>query len=210
MPASCYRAALVLALCLGIAIQPSAAEGLHQPAPKRTIVLGRIVAKVPLEAVTSFGLNYESYIVEAETGGKQDAKQWIKFSYRFDQREPRLPKSFFDYSLTHKFRMTRDEDCDESWESISHRLAFDSSGAFQGRQNALEYAKDAPLSQPDPHLMLACFVATPRDYLATVKSAAQQPKPPIEPNPAAGHETSDQNSSAKAVASAIASPHKVQ
>lgn len=206
MSASCYRAALLLALCLGIAIQPSAAEGLRPPAPKRTVVNGRMVAKVPLEAVTSFGPNYESYIFEAETAGKQGEKQWIKLSYRFDQREPRLPKSFFDYSLTHKFRMTRDEECDESWESISHRLAFDSDGSFQGKQNALQYATGAPLSQPGPNLMLACYVATPRDYLATVK----QPKPPNESTPASEHKTSDKNSSAKAVASAMASPHKEQ
>jgi hypothetical protein len=205
------RAVLFLALCLGAAVQPCVGGGLHTLGPKRAITNGRFVAKIPLQGITSFGLNYESYIFEVETGDKHNTKQLIKFSYRFDQREPRLPFSFFDHLLTHKFRLTRDEECDESWEGMSSLLVFDSAGVFHGKQNALVYAKNAPVLKLDPRSMLACYVGTPQDYLFTAKSASSQAQLPVkQPAPATEYAPSEKSSSAKAIASASASTHKEQ
>jgi len=166
-----YGMVLLLVFCFGIAVQPGVGKGLRTLAPKRSMMSGRIVAKVPLEGVSSIGLNYESYIFEVASGDKHGTKQLIKFSYRFDQRDPRLPKSFFDYSLTHTFHVTRDEDCDETWGSISSRFIFDRTGGYQGKQDALVYAKNAPVTQPDAQLILTCYAGTPQDYRSTVKSA---------------------------------------
>jgi hypothetical protein len=170
------RSVLLLTLCLGIAVPRGEAEGLRTAVPEHKVMSGHIVAKVPLGALSTFGLNYESYIFEVETNGKHGTKQLIKLSYRFDQREPRLPKSFFDYSLTHSFRMTRDEDCDESWEAVSNRLVFDDAGNFHGKQSALIYASNSPASEVEAGLRLACYVATPHDYKGTAKSHVDHAK----------------------------------
>jgi hypothetical protein len=203
-----FRTVLFLAVCLGVAVQSVAASGLHRQSPKSTIMSGRIVAEVRTEGLTSFGLNYQSYVFEVETRNKPVTRSFIKFSYRFDQREPRLPKSFFDYSLTHKFRMTREEECDESWEGISSRFEFDNAGNFRSKQSALVYAKDAPVPQLDPHVTLACYIGTPHDYLASVPDGSPQAKTPIaHPDPAV-HPGSQESNSAKAVTPAIASTKK--
>jgi hypothetical protein len=168
-----------------------------------------MVARVPFEGVSSIGLNYESYILEVEAGDKHSTRQLIKFSYRFDQRDPRLPKSFFDYSLTHTFRVTRDEDCDETWESISNRFIFDRAGNFQGKQDALEYAKNAPVAQLDPNLTLTCYAGTPQDYRSTVKSGTQLAKAPTNhASTAAESARTDKGDSAKASALAISATRK--
>jgi hypothetical protein len=170
---------------------------------------GRIVAKVPLEGVSSIGLNYESYIFEVESGDKHGTKQLIKFSYRFDQRDPRLPKSFFDYSLTHTFRVTRDEDCDETWGSISNRFIFDRTGGYQGKQDALVYAKNAPVTQPDAQLTLTCYAGTPQDYRSTVKGVTQSAKAPINHAGAATEiVNADKGDSAKGSAPATSTTRK--
>jgi len=163
------RSVVLLALCLAIAVRRGEAKGLHTAAPEHKVISGHIVAQVPLAGVSTFGLNYESYVFEVEGSGKH-TKELIKLSYRFDQREPRLPKSFLDYSLTHTFRVTRDEDCDESWEGASNRFLFDDAGNFRGKQNALIYAINAPVSEVESGFTLACYVATPHDYKSTAKS----------------------------------------
>jgi len=176
MSNSVSRLVLLLTLSLGIAVPRGEARGLRTASAERKVMSGHIVAKVPLEALSTFGLNYESYIFEVETGGKHGGKELIKLSYRFDQREPRLPKWFFDYSLTHTFRMKRDEDCDESWEGVSSKLLFDDAGSFHGKQSGLLYASNASVPEVEPRLTLACYVATPHDYKSTSKSHAEHVK----------------------------------
>jgi hypothetical protein len=167
------RSVSILAICIVAVSQPGSGSGLRPIAPKREIISGRIVAKVPLQRLTSIGMNYESYVLEVESGGKENTRRLIKLSYRFDQREARIPTSFFDYSLSHRFRVTRGEDCDESWESISNRLLFDKLGNFHGRQPALIYAKGAPQLAIDPDTVLPCYSATPHDYRSTAKLSAK-------------------------------------
>jgi hypothetical protein len=204
---------LLLTLCLGIAVPRGEARGLHTATAEHKVMSGRIVAKVPLERLSTFGLNYESYIFEVYTDGKHSTKQLIKLSYRFDQREPRLPNSFFDYSLTHTFRMTRDEDCDESWEGVSSRFLFDDAGGFHGRQTALIYANNAPVTEVDSPLKLACYVATPHDYKATSKNHTEPAKASaIKPHAlrenAALHAKPESNSSSQTVVMKVASTHQ--
>ncbi len=175
----------LLLLCLGASVQPVAARhtGLR-PKSEKFLVKSRIVARVPLETYTSVGLNYQSYIFEFDSGGKQSAPQLVKVSYRFQLRDPQLPSSFHDYSLVHRFRVTRDDSCDETWGSLTTRYLFDRGGNFRGSQSALVYSRNVPVPpHMDNQAILPCYVVTPRDYESTTKQplpsqlALNQPSP---------------------------------
>lgn len=167
----------VLLLCGCATVQPAAAgqAGLR-PKTKGFSVKSRIVARVPLEALTSVGLNHETYLFEIESGMKDHAPQLVKVSYRFHLREPELPTSFLDYALVHRFNVRRDDSCDESWGAVSTRYLFDRNGNFRGSQNALVYTSNAPVPQMDKQAVLSCYVVTPQDYHSTEKKpSAKQP-----------------------------------
>lgn len=160
------RGALAGILGLSMAVAPLLARDLN-PRPKRVTLSGRIVAKVPTEGFTTVGLNYTSYVFEVENRKQEASPQLIKVSYRFLIREPQLPTSLFDYSLMHKFRMTRDEGCDESWGDVSTRFIFDNEGELRGKLEDVVYARNAPALHLEAQSTLPCYVVTPRDYEST-------------------------------------------
>lgn len=137
--------------------------------PKSATLSGRIVAKVPLERLSTSGANYESYLFLLDPQQKNAQPELVKVSYRFSLGEPQLPKAIFDYSLVHRFRMTRDEECDQPLGEMAAKFVFDKDGNFQGKQEALVYAKNAPPVEADEHATLACYVTSPRDYKSTSK-----------------------------------------
>jgi hypothetical protein len=174
----CIIHAGLLLLCFGAAVQPAAAglDGLR-PKTNKIAVKSRIVASVPLETLTSIGLNHKSYIFEFDSGLKGSAPQLVKISYRFHLRDPQLPSAFLDYTRVHHFLMTRDDSCDETWGALTTRYLFDRHGNFRGSENAILYTSNAPVPEMDEQAMLPCYVVTPRDYQSTEKkqSAAKQP-----------------------------------
>ena len=167
-----FRALMLLLALFASAVQPQLgiAGSLLRPRMKRSTLSGRIVAKVPVERLSTVGPNYVSYVFELAAHDKKAQPKVIKVSYRFDLGQPQLPTSFFDYSLVHKFSMTRDDDCDESLQNMSAKYVFDHDGNFQGKQEALEYAKNAPALQLDEPSTLSCYVVTPGDYRSTSKN----------------------------------------
>ncbi len=167
------RAALVAVLGLSMAGQPVLAGNLI-PKPKRVTFSGRMVAKVPTETLSTMGLNYQSYLFEVQS--RKEGPELIKVSYRFLIREPQLPASFLDYSLLHKFRMTRDESCDESWGDVSSRYVFDREGKLSAKLQDIVYARNAPVLQLEAQTSLPCYVATPQDYESTKRVKALPPQ----------------------------------
>ncbi len=167
------RSGLLLLLCCGLALQPmmAGARGLVEK-PKRTTVSGRLLASVPVSAVSTVGVNYESFVFEVEARERDLGSQLIKLSYRFHQQDPQIPKSFRDYSMVHRFTMVRDESCDETWGAMSTSYVFDSTGGFRGSRNSLVYASNAPTPQIDRQTVLSCYTVTPQDYKSTIKGHA--------------------------------------
>jgi len=165
------RSGLMLLLCCGLAFTSMMAgsHGLTQRPNKRLTVSGRFLARVPIAAVSTIGLNYENFVFEVEPGERELGSQLIKLSYRFMQQDPQIPKAFLDYSLVHRFSMVRDESCDESWGSMSTNFVFDTSGGFRGSRNALVYTSNAPTPQIDRQTVLNCYTVTPQDYKSTTK-----------------------------------------
>jgi hypothetical protein len=168
------RSGTVLLLCCGLAFQSimAGSHGLAHQKPKRVTVSGRILARVPIAAVSTIGMNYESFVFEVEPREKELGSQLIKLSYRFMQQDPEIPKAFLDYSLVHRFTMVRDESCDESWGAMSTNYVFDNSGGFRGSRNALVYTSNAPTPQIDRQTVLSCYTVTPQDYKSTTKGHA--------------------------------------
>jgi hypothetical protein len=168
------RSGLMLVLCCGLAFQSMVAgsHGLAQKSPKRISVSGRFLARVPIAAVTTVGMNYESFVFEVEPREKELGSQLIKLSYRFMQQDPQIPKAFLDYALVHRFTMVRDESCDETWGAMSTNYVFDTSGGFRGSKNALVYTSNAPTPQIDRQTVLNCYTVTPQDYKSTTKGHA--------------------------------------
>ncbi len=173
------RAALIVVLGVSTAIQPALAGNLN-PKPRRITVSGRIVAKVPTETFTTVGLNYQSLLFEIQN--RKTGPELVKLSYRFLIREPQLPSSFLDYSLVHKFRMTRDEGCDESWSDVSSRYIFDDAGKLGAKLEDVVYARNAPALQLQAQSILPCYVVTPEDY-----RSSKRVKPLPEPERAGGN-----------------------
>jgi hypothetical protein len=102
--------------------------------------------------------------------------QLVKVSYRFYLRDPQLPASFLDYTKLHRFVLTRDETCDETWGALTTRYLFDRNGNFRGGQNAIVYSSNAPVPEIDRQAVLPCYAVRPQDYKSTEKSvAAKQP-----------------------------------
>jgi hypothetical protein len=163
----------LLLLCLCATVHPAAAgqDGLR-PRTQKIAVKSRIVASIPLETFTSIGLNHQSYLFEFDSGLKGAAPQLVKVSYRFHLRDPQLPSSFLDYAQVHRFLVTRDDSCDETWGAMTTKYLFDRNGNFRGSQNAIVYSSNAPVPQMDRQAILSCYVVTPRDYQSTDKQAA--------------------------------------
>ncbi len=171
-----------LLLCLCAVVVPAVAgHDSLRPKPERLSVKSRIVARVPLETLTSVGLNEQSYVFELD-GIKNVAPRLVKVSYRFHLREPQLPSSFLDYDLVHHFNVTRDDSCDETWGALTTRYLFDRNGNFRGSQSALVYVSNAPAPQMDRQDILPCYVVTPRDYQSTEKRHVE--KQPADKQPA--------------------------
>jgi hypothetical protein len=163
----------VLVLCCCATVQTAAAaESGLRPRTKKITVQSRIVARVPLENLSSVGLNHETYLFEFDSGAKDHGPQLVKVSYRFQLRDPQLPTSFMDYGLVHRFTAVRDDSCDESWGALSTRYLFDRNGNYRGSQGALVYASNAPVPQMEKQAVLSCYVVTPKDYHSTQKQAA--------------------------------------
>jgi hypothetical protein len=162
------RFALFGVAVLAAAVPGRAASGIKQKA-EHVVMNVRMVARVPVERLSTIGLNYESYVFEVSDQDKKLPSQWIKVSYRFHQRETRMPTALWDYSLLHKFRLTRDRSCDEAWQTISTRYVFDQKGTFVGTKGALVFAENAPNPNVDVQTVLACYTVTPHDYQSTSK-----------------------------------------
>lgn len=165
-----YTKAEILLAILILNVAPSkaatGAKGLRQKV-KTITRSGRFIAQAPLQSRLSAGLNYQSYIFEIDNQRSGDSSPVVKLSYRFALRDPEIPKSFFDYSLVHTFRMTRDETCDESWNAISRIYRFDEHGTYGGVEDSIVYSSNVPETQFGDQMMLSCYVVTPDDYRST-------------------------------------------
>ncbi len=160
--------ALFAVAVLAAALPGGATSGIKQK-PEHRVMHVRVVARVPVERLSTIGLNYESYVFEVSDQDDKLPSEWIKVSYRFHQRESRMPTALWDYSLLHKFRLTRDRSCDETWQTISTRYEFDQKGNFVGTKDALVFAENAPNPNLDVKTVLACYTVTPHDYQSTSK-----------------------------------------
>ena len=172
----CAKAEILLAiLILNVAPSEAAtgAKGLRQKV-KTITRSGRFIAQTPLESRLSTGLNYQSYVFEIDNPRSGDSSPVVKLSYRFALRDPEIPNSFFDYSLVHTFRMTRDETCDESWSAISKIYKFDEHGDYGGVEDSIVYSSNAPETKFGGQMMLSCYAVTPDDYRST-KSRPSNP-----------------------------------
>lgn len=168
------RSALLTLSALSLFALPGMAGELSLPKPKPVTVNGRFIAKAPLPGYVTVGANYESFLFKIEDSEKQASPGLIKFSYRFQPQDPRIPGSLFDYTLVHRFTMVRDESCDETWSALSVRYLFDEDGKITGKTTAMQFAPNAPKIDLTGDATLKCYVVTPKGYRTTLKNAPKK------------------------------------
>lgn len=161
---------LTLLLALSIVGLPLAHGAKLRSNPRTKVIQVRLIASEPSLPTTSFGLNWTSYVAELQFG--KEPPQLVRFMYRNYLSAPTLPKSFLDYSLVHRFRALRDEQCDLPLTTMLYSYRF-TSGTYDparpiGRELTLEYASLAPkFSEQDSeqdHQLLPCYVVRAKDY----------------------------------------------
>ncbi len=152
--------AVILMLQAGFARNPLARK------PQSVVLSGRFIARSHVTAPSSYGANYDSYVFELDRP-ESNSPAIVKLAYRYLAQDAGIPVSLFDYRQIHKFRMTRDESCDESWDALSMRWTFDESGGFQGKESSLQYARNASPPRLEAQTTLPCYIVTPGDYRST-------------------------------------------
>lgn len=167
----------LLALCV-VGLPFAHASELSLSSRRKPIKV-RLIAAETSTALTSFDLNWKSYVGEMQT--EDGHGQLVRFVYRYSIAAQALPETFMDYALVHQFNAVRDEGCDIPLASMvySYRFSSGDEGAsrLMGRDLTLEYAKSAPALTIPGEQVLPCYVVGPKDYKRSRSS-----KPAAEPS----------------------------
>jgi hypothetical protein len=152
------RVALIFGVTLALSAMASACcdDFLEEP----QVLHGRFVASIGEPALTSFGLNYQSFIFETMS---PHGRQFVRIMHAFALFEPQIPSCVLDYKQSFEVVATHSNKCSESVANMSKRYAFDDEGRFIGFKSAIEYSKGVP-ALPIPHDQpLQCYVVSVED-----------------------------------------------
>jgi hypothetical protein len=121
---------------------------------------GRFVASISEPPLTSFGLNYQSFIFEVMS---PSGRKFIRIMHAFALFEPQIPSCVLDYKQSFELVATHSNACSESISKMSRRYVFDDVGRFLGFKSGIEYSKGMsklPIPREEP---LQCYVMTADD-----------------------------------------------
>ena len=125
------------------------------------VLHGRFVASIGEPALTSFGLNYQSFIFEIMS---PHGRQFVRIMHAFALFEPQIPSCVLDYKQSFEVVATHRNACSQSVSNMSKKYVFDDEGRFLGFKSAIEYSKGVPATLPMSHdERLQCYVVSTED-----------------------------------------------
>ena len=157
-----HRAHVRAALIFGITLALSALAGgccddfVEEP----QVLHGRFVASIGEPPLTSFGLNYQSFIFEVMS---PKGRQFVRIMHAFALFEPQIPSCVLDYKQSFELVATHSNKCTESISNMSKKYLFDDEGRFLGFKSAIEYSKGVPTLPIPRDQPLQCYVLSAQD-----------------------------------------------
>lgn len=156
------RAYLRAVLVFGITLTLSAMAGAccDDAYEEPQVLHGRFVASIDEPPVTSFGLNYQSFVFEVMS---PHGRQFVRIMHAFALFEPQIPSCVLDYKQSYEVVATHRNACSASVSNMSKKYVFDGEGRFVGFKSAIEYSKGmprVPIPQDEP---LQCYVVSTED-----------------------------------------------
>jgi len=124
------------------------------------VLHGRFVASIGEPALTSFGLNYQSFIFEVMS---PQGRRFVRIMHAFALFEPQIPSCVLDYKQSFEVVATHSNACSQSVSNMSKKYVFDDEGRFVGFKSAIEYSKGAPTLPIPRDEPLQCYVVSPQD-----------------------------------------------
>jgi len=97
---------------------------------------GRFVASISEPPLTSFGLNYQSFIFEVMS---PNGKKFVRIMHAFALFEPQIPSCVLDYKQSFELVASHSSACRESISKMSRKYVFDDEGKFVGFKSGIEY-----------------------------------------------------------------------
>src|SRR5215467_3612801 len=82
---------------------------------------GRFVASINEPPLTSFGLNYQSFIFETMS---PNGRRFVRIMHTFASFEPQIPSCVLDYKQSFELFATHSNACNESISKMSRRYVF--------------------------------------------------------------------------------------
>jgi len=158
-----HRAAVCVALIVLITLMVSAMAGAccDDFAGEPEVLHGRFVAWIDGPPLTSFGLNYQSFVFEIMS---PKGRQFVRIMHSFALFEPQIPSCVLDYKRSFELVATHSNVCSQSVSNMSKKYVFDDEGRFVGFKSAIEYSKGVPITLPIPREQpLQCYVVSTGD-----------------------------------------------
>ena len=153
------RAALIFVITLTLSAIAGACCDTSFEEPQ--VLHGRFVASIGEPPMTSFGLNYQSFVFEVMS---PHGRQFVRIMHAFALFEPQIPSCVLDYKRTYEVVATHRNACSASVANLSKKYVYDEEGRFIGFKSAIEYSKGVPTSMPIPRdEALQCYVVSAED-----------------------------------------------
>lgn len=121
---------------------------------------GRFVASIGEPPLTSFGLNYQSFIFETMS---PHGRKFVRITHAFSSFEPKIPSCVLDYKQSYEVVATHSNQCSASILNMSKKYVFDTEGKFVGYRYAIAYARDMPPLPMPWEEPLQCYVISSPD-----------------------------------------------
>lgn len=156
------RAAVRVALIVLITLTLSAMAGAccDDVVGEPQVLHGRFVASIDEPPLTSFGLNYQSFVFEIMS---PKGRQFVRIIHAFALFEPQIPSCVLDYKQSFEVVATHRNACSESISNMSKKYVFDEEGRFVGFTSEIKYSKGVrtlPIPRDQP---LQCYAVSPQD-----------------------------------------------
>ncbi len=124
------------------------------------VLHGRFVAAIGEPPLTSFGLNYQSFVFEVMSS---KGRRFVRILHAFALFEPQIPSCVLDYKQSFEVVATYRNACSESVSNMSKKYVFDEEGRFIGFKSAIEYSKGVPTLPIPRDEPLQCYVVLTQD-----------------------------------------------
>ena len=124
------------------------------------VLHGRFVASISEPPLTSFGLNYQSFVFEVMS---PKGRRFVRIMHAFASFEPQIPSCVLDYKQAFEVVATHSNLCSESVSSMSKKYVFDDEDRFIGFKSAIEYSKGMPTVRIPRDEPLQCYVVSAGD-----------------------------------------------